>query len=49
MEAEYHDDDEDAARPLIHRAAARGDTRTAERLLDEDADPTRYEAMRKLK
>ena len=38
MDAEYRDDDDDAARPMIHRAAARGDTRTVARLLDEDAD-----------
>jgi ankyrin repeat protein len=38
MESEYWDDDEDARRPMIHRAAGRGDTETAKRLLDEDPD-----------
>lgn len=41
MEAEYSDDDEDALRPMIHRAAGRGDNETARRLLDEDPDSIR--------
>lgn len=41
MQNEYRDDDEDALRPMIHRAAERGDTETATRLLDEDPDTIR--------
>jgi ankyrin repeat protein len=38
MQDEYRDDDEDALRPMIHRATGRGDTETAARLLGEDPD-----------
>lgn len=37
MSQEYLDTDDDALRPLIHRAAARGDVSTAIRLLDADS------------
>src|SRR4051812_12101576 len=37
MKNEYRDDDDDALRPMIHRAAERGDIETAMRLLNEDA------------
>lgn len=33
----YCDDDDDAGRSMIHRAAGRGNLSTAVRLLDEDA------------
>jgi ankyrin repeat protein len=36
MEHEYRDDDDDAMRPMIHRAAGRGDVATVMKLLDED-------------
>lgn len=35
MENEYRDDDDDAMRPMIHRAAGRGDVATVMKLLDE--------------
>lgn len=38
MSHEYLDDDEDALRPMIHRAAGRGDVETISRILDEDAE-----------
>src|SRR5262245_32575171 len=38
MEQEYRDDDDDAMRPMIHRAAGRGDTETALRLLNHEPD-----------
>jgi Ankyrin repeats (many copies) len=41
MPSEYTDDDEDAKRPMIHRAAGRCDTETAARLLAEDPDAIR--------
>ena len=36
MPEEYRDDDEDASRSMIHRAAGRGDVSMAVQLLDED-------------
>jgi ankyrin repeat protein len=38
MEHEYCDHDEDALRPMIHRAAGRGDTETALRLLEDEPE-----------
>lgn len=35
MDFEYRDQDDDAMRPMIHRAAERGDVDTAKRLLNE--------------
>jgi hypothetical protein len=36
MAEEYRDDDEDAMRPMLHRAAGRGDVDTAARILCEE-------------
>lgn len=38
MKHEYRDDDDDAMRPMIHRAAGRGDVDTALRLLNEEPE-----------
>lgn len=43
MKDEYRDDDDDALRPLILRAVARGDTATVSQLLDENEDLIRCE------
>jgi ankyrin repeat protein len=42
----YLDDDEDALRPMIHRAAGRGDVETATKLLD--ADPSQIHTRNEL-
>jgi len=41
MQSTYSEDDEDALRPMIHRAAGRGDIETAARLLGEAPDAIR--------
>src|SRR5262249_1189059 len=38
MKHEYRDDDDDAMRPMIHRAAGRGDTETGLRLLNDEPE-----------
>ncbi len=38
MAEEYRDDDDDAGRPLLHRAAGRGDVETALHLLDAEPE-----------
>src|SRR4051812_24637387 len=42
MKHEYHEDDDDALRPMIHRAAGRGDTETALRLLKEEPESIHF-------